>query len=74
MTHREDRRSLPHTPDERHHLSTGKYRLSVGCSRAGEGVIDLVTASVILLVLFLTIWVMKARRRPVRRILRKVSI
>ncbi|KAE8157056.1 hypothetical protein BDV40DRAFT_279382 [Aspergillus tamarii] len=68
----EDQPSPLHTPNE--HPSTGKPKFLTDYPRAEEVVIDLITALVILGILFFTIWVVKARRRPVPRILGRVSI
>ncbi|KAE8308383.1 hypothetical protein BDV41DRAFT_551727 [Aspergillus transmontanensis] len=68
----EDQHSPPHTSNE--HRPTAKSKLLVEYSRAEEVMIDLITSFVVLGVLFFTIWVAKARRRPVPRILGRVSI
>ncbi|KAE8367108.1 hypothetical protein BDV27DRAFT_124503 [Aspergillus caelatus] len=68
----EDQRSPPHTPNE--HRPTGKSKLLADYPRDEEAIVDLITALVVLGILFFTIWVVKARRRPVPRILGRVSI
>lgn len=72
MTHREDQHSPPHTSDE--HRPIAKPGLLAECSRVEEVIIDFVTALVFLGILFFTIWVVKARRRTVPRLLGRVSI
>ncbi|KAE8347462.1 hypothetical protein BDV24DRAFT_157751 [Aspergillus arachidicola] len=68
----EDQHSPPHISNE--HRPTAESKLLVEYSRAEEVMIDLITSFVVLGVLFFTIWVVKARRRPVPRILGRVSI
>ncbi|RAQ48717.1 hypothetical protein AFGD_010735 [Aspergillus flavus] len=68
----EDQHSPPHTSDE--HRPIAKPGLLAECSRVEEVIIDFVTALVVLGILFFTIWVVKARRRTVPRLLGRVSI
>ncbi|KAE8138737.1 hypothetical protein BDV38DRAFT_281666 [Aspergillus pseudotamarii] len=68
----DDQRSPPHTPNE--HRPTGKSELLTDYPRAEEVIVDLITALVILGILFFTVWVVKARRRPVPRLVGRVSI
>ena len=72
MTHREDQHSPPQTSNE--HRPIAKSELLAECSRVEEVIIDFVTALVVLGILFFTIWVVKARRRTVPRLLGRVSI
>ncbi|KAF7589872.1 hypothetical protein BBP40_003584 [Aspergillus hancockii] len=69
-----DQRTQSPAQIDLHRNSTKKFSFSVWYPRIGETAINLITVLMVLGVLFFVVWIIRARRRPVRRALGVISI